>query len=238
MLPRCDVVFEGMPEILALKQAALGEASRLAGPGPIIASTTSTILVDDLAGSIEHPARFLNAHWLNPAFLVPLIELSPGRLTAPEVTARLKALLEGIGKVPVVCAARPGYIVPRIQSLAMNEAARMVEEGVASAEDIDKAVIHGFGFRFAILGLLEFIDWGGGDILHHASKYLVEALGDNRYAAPDIVATNMREGRIGMKTGQGFMNYEGVDLAAYREQRLAAFAAALRAMGLAREPVA
>jgi 3-hydroxybutyryl-CoA dehydrogenase len=150
----------------------------------------------------------------------------------------MKALLEGIGKVPVVCAARPGFIVPRIQSLAMNEAARMVEEGVASAEDIDKAVIYGFGFRFAVLGLLEFIDWGGGDILHHASRYLVEALGDSRYAAPDIIATNMREGRIGMKTGQGFMNYEGVDQAAYREKRLAAFASALRAMGLAREPVA
>ena len=223
-LPRCDVIFEGMPEILSLKQAALAEASRLAGEGPIIASTTSTILVDDLAGSIEHPGRFLNAHWLNPAYLVPLIELSPGRLTAPEVTARMKALLEGIGKVPVVCAARPGFIVPRIQSLAMNEAARMVEEGVASAEDIDKAVIYGFGFRFAVLGLLEFIDWGGGDILHHASRYLVEALGDSRYAAPEIIATNMREGRIGMKTGQGFMNYEGVDQAAYREKRLAAFA--------------
>jgi 3-hydroxybutyryl-CoA dehydrogenase len=237
-LPRCDVIFEGMPEILALKQAALAEASRLAGEGPIIASTTSTILVDDLADSIEHPGRFLNAHWLNPAYLVPLIELSPGRHTAPEVTVRMKALLEGIGKVPVVCAARPGFIVPRIQTLAMNEAARMVEEGVASAEDIDKAVIYGFGFRFAVLGLLEFIDWGGGDILHHASRYLVEALGDSRYAAPDIIATNMREGRIGMKTGQGFMNYEGVDQAAYREQRLAAFASALRAMGLAREPVA
>jgi 3-hydroxybutyryl-CoA dehydrogenase len=238
VLPRCDVIFEGMPEILALKQAALAEASRLAGEGPIIASTTSTILVDDLQGSIEHPGHFLNAHWLNPAYLVPLIELSPGRLTAPETTARLKTLLEDIGKVPVVCSARPGYIVPRIQTLAMNEAARMVEEGVASAEDIDKAVLYGFGFRFAVLGLLEFIDWGGGDILHHASNYLVEALGDSRFAAPDIIATNMREGRIGMKTGQGFMNYEGVDQAAYREQRLAAFASALRAMGLAREPVA
>ncbi|KJC57150.1 3-hydroxybutyryl-CoA dehydrogenase [Bradyrhizobium sp. LTSPM299] len=237
-LPRCDVIFEGVPEVLALKQAALAEASRLAGEGPIIASTTSTILVDDLASAIEHPGRFLNAHWLNPAYLVPLIELSPGKLTGPDTTARMKALLEGIGKVPVVCAARPGFIVPRIQTLAMNEAARMVEEGVASAEDIDKAVIYGFGFRFAVLGLLEFIDWGGGDILHHASRYLVEALGDSRYAAPDIIASNMRDGRIGMKTGQGFMNYDGVDQAAYREQRLAAFASALRAMGLARDPVA
>ena len=99
-------------------------------------------------------------------------------------------------------------------------------------------MIYGFGYRFAVLGLLEFIDWGGGDILHHASRYLVEALGDSRYAAPEIIATNMREGRIGMKTGQGFMNYEGVDQAAYREKRLAAFASALRAMGLARAPVA
>ena len=74
--------------------------------------------------------------------------------------------------MPVVCAATPGYIVPRIQALAMNEAARMVEEGVASAEDIDKAIKYGFGFRFAVLGLLEFIDWGGGDILHYASRYL------------------------------------------------------------------
>ena len=119
------------------------------GPQPIIASTTSTILVDDLSGAVEHPERFLNAHWLNPAFLVPLVELSPGAHTDPAVTARLKTLLEGIGKVPVVCAARPGYIVPRIQALAMNEAARMVEEGVASAEDIDKAIKYGFGIRFA-----------------------------------------------------------------------------------------
>ena len=75
-------------------------------------------------------------------------------------------------------------------------------------------------------------------ILHHASGYLAEALGDSRFAAPPIIEKNMREGRIGMKPGQGFMNYDGVDLAAYREKRLAAFASALRAMGLAREPVA
>ncbi len=103
----------------------------------------------------------------------------------------MKALLESIGKVPVVCAARPGYIVPRIQALAMNEAARMVEEGVASAEDIDKAINYGFGFRFAVLGLLEFIDWGGGDILYYASRYLKGALGSERYRAPEIVERNM-----------------------------------------------
>ena len=98
-----------------------------------------------------------------------------------------------------MCAPRPGYIVPRIQALAMNEAARMVEEGVASAEDIDKAIKYGFGFRFAVLGMLEFIDWGGGDILYYASRYLTQALGSERYAAPEIVERNMREGRIGLQ---------------------------------------
>jgi len=236
-LPRCDVIFEGMPEILSLKQAALAEASQLAGEGPIIASTTSTILVDDLAGSIEHPGRFLNAHWLNPAYLVPLIELSPGRLTAPEVTARMKALLEGIGKVPVVCAATPGFIVPRIQALAMNEAARMVEEGVASAEEIDKAIRYGFGFRYAVLGLLEFIDWGGGDILYYASRYLEGALGSDRYRAPDVISRNMHEGRIGLRTGAGFLDYSGMDVDAYRVKRLQAMVDLLRHFDLARPPV-
>jgi 3-hydroxybutyryl-CoA dehydrogenase len=231
------VIFEGVPEVPALKREVLARISALAGPAPIIASTTSTILVDDLSGAVDRPERFLNAHWLNPAYLIPLVELSPGAHTDPAVTARLKALLEGIGKVPVVCAARPGYIVPRIQALAMNEAARMVEEGVASAEDIDKAIKYGFGVRFATLGMLEFIDWGGGDILYHASRYLTGALGDARYTAPEIVERNMAEGRIGLKTGNGFLDYASLDLDAYRRGRLAAFVALLRHLGLTRPPV-
>jgi 3-hydroxybutyryl-CoA dehydrogenase len=236
-LSSASIIFEGVPEVLDLKRAALARASQLAGPTPIIASTTSTILVDDLSGAVERPERFLNAHWLNPAFLVPLVELSPGARTDPAVTARVKALLEGVGKVPVVCAARPGYIVPRIQALAMNEAARMVEEGVASAEDLDKAIKYGFGIRFAVLGMLEFIDWGGGDILYYASRYLTGALGSERYAAPEIVERNMAEGRTGLRTGAGFLNYEGLDVEAYRRERLKAFVDLLGHFGLNRPPV-
>ena len=231
------VIFEGVPEVLDLKREALARASQLAGPKPIIASTTSTILVDDISSAVEHPERFLNAHWLNPAFLVPLVEMSPGKHTDPAITAKLKAMLEGIGKVPVICAARPGYIVPRIQSLAINEAARMVEEGIASAEDIDKAIKYGFGFRFAVLGMLEFIDWGGGDILYYASRYLTKALDNERYASPDIVERNMKEGHIGLKTRRGFLNYEGMDIDAYRAERLKAFAGLLNHLGLVKPPV-
>ena len=237
VLAKATVIFEGVPEVLDLKKQVLARASALAGASPIIASTTSTIMVGDLSSAVEIPERFLNAHWLNPAFLMPLVELSPSARTDPAVTARLKALLEGIGKVAVVCAARPGFIVPRIQALAMNEAARMVEEGVASPEDIDKAITYGFGIRYAVLGMLEFIDYVGGDTLYYASRYLTEALGDARYAAPPIIERNMREGNIGLKTGRGFLDYEGLDIEFYRRQRLEALVGMLRFLGHTRPPV-
>jgi 3-hydroxybutyryl-CoA dehydrogenase len=236
-LAGCAIIFEGVPELVELKREVLAAASTCVAPDIIIASTTSTILVDDIAGAVAHPHRFLNVHWLNPAYLIPLVEISPGAATDPAVTAGVKTLLEGIGKVPVVCAATPGFIVPRIQALAMNEAARMVEEGVASAADIDKAIRYGFGFRYAVLGLLEFIDWGGGDILYYASRYLEGALGSDRYRAPEVISYNMREGRIGLRTGAGFLDYSGLDVDAYREQRLAALVDLLRHFGLARPPV-
>jgi 3-hydroxybutyryl-CoA dehydrogenase len=230
-------LFEGVPEVLELKRKVLTAASKSVSPEVIIASTTSTILVDDLSGSVEHPNRFLNVHWLNPAYLIPLVEISPGESTDPSIVSQVKALLEGIGKVPVVCAATPGFIVPRIQALAMNEAARMVEEGVASADDIDKAIRYGFGFRYAVLGLLEFIDWGGGDILYYASRYLEGALGSDRYRAPEVISKNMKDGRIGLRTRAGFLDYSGLDIDAYRERRLAALVDMLRHFGLARPPV-
>jgi len=236
-LAGAGLIFEGVPEVVELKREVLAEASKSVRRDVVIASTTSTILVDDLSAAVESPGRFLNVHWLNPAYLIPLVEVSPGAATDPAVVAKIKDLLEGIGKVPVVCAARPGFIVPRIQALAMNEAARMVEEGVASAEDIDKAIKFGFGFRYAVLGLLEFIDWGGGDILYYASRYLEAALGSDRYRAPEVVSRNMHEGRIGMRSGAGFLDYSGLDVEAYRERRLSELVDMLRHFGLARPPV-
>lgn len=230
------IVFECVPEVREAKAAAFALFDAHAAPDAILASTTSTMLSTDLAQLTRRPRFFLNAHWLNPAFLMPLVELSPCAETDAAVLGRLRAFLERLGKVPVVCKASPGYIVPRIQALAMNEAARLVEEGVASAEDVDKAVAYGFGLRFAVLGLLEFIDWGGGDILYRASNYLAHALDDERFAPPDIVRANMEAGRIGLKSGTGFFDYAGVDVEAYRRRRMAAFVDALRANGLLRPP--
>ncbi|MEM7213446.1 MAG: 3-hydroxybutyryl-CoA dehydrogenase [Pseudomonadota bacterium] len=231
-LASADVIFEAVPETLDAKRAAFQFISDSASSEAIIASTTSTMLSTELQDMVARPERFLNAHWLNPAFLVPLVELSPGDATDPAVTQHLKDLLEAIGKVPVVMKASPGFIIPRIQALAMNEAARLYEEGVASAEDIDKATKYGLGFRFAILGMLEFIDWGGGDILHHASRYMADATGQDRFEAPKIIGRNMVEGRLGLRSGSGFLDYDGMDVPAYQQERLAAFVAMLGHMGM------
>jgi 3-hydroxybutyryl-CoA dehydrogenase len=235
-LAAANYIFEGVPEVLEWKREALAFAAPHLGADAVLASTTSTFLVDTLAEFAPAPERFLNAHWLNPAYIVPLVELSPGQRTDAAVVAAVKALLEAIGKVPVICAAAPGFIVPRIQALAMNEAARIVEEGLATPEDVDKATRYGIGFRYAAMGLLEFIDYGGGDILYYASRYLAEAMGAPRFAAPDIVDHNMREGRIGLRSGRGFYDFAGVDVAAYRKDVLSRLVGQLRHVNLLLPP--
>lgn len=236
-LTDAKIVFEGVPEVLDAKKHAFALFDEHASKNAILASTTSTILSTDLAEFTKSPDKFLNAHWLNPAFLVPLVEVSPTPNTDSNVITELNNFLESIGKVPVLCKASPGYIVPRIQALAMNEAARIVEDGVATAEDVDKAIKYGFGFRFAVLGMLEFIDWGGGDILYHASNYMTKAMNDERFAAPDIIKSNMENDRIGLRTGQGFYNYDNVDVAEYQQQKMAAFLKMLQDNDMVRKPV-
>ncbi len=235
-LAAADLVFEAVPETLDAKRDAFARLSRDCRPDAILASTTSTILVTDLVPMVEGPHRLLNAHWLNPAYVIPLVELSTHPGTAPEVVARLRALLEDVGKVPVVCGPAPGYIVPRLQALVMNEAARMIDEGVATAEEIDRATRHGLGLRFAAIGVVEFIDFGGNDILYHASRYLSDTLSRERYAVPEVVDRMMREGRNGLRSGEGFYDYRGRDLAAYRKDVLSRTLAMLRHAGLQRAP--
>lgn len=230
-LGTCEIIYEAVPEVLAAKRACFDFVNEHLDPSVVVASTTSTFLVSELANMVVQPQRFMNAHWLNPAHLMPLVEISRTDDVDSAALERLQASLQSIGKVSVVCSASPGYIVPRIQALAMNEAARLVEEGVASAEEVDRAINTGFGPRFAVLGLLEFIDWGGGDILYYASNYLAEKV-DGRYRPPSIVENNMKAGLNGVREGRGFFDYSGVDVAEYRHKRLREFVELLSHRGL------
>ncbi len=231
-LAAAEIVFEGVPETLAAKRDAFEAINRHCSDQAIVTSTTSSIVVTELAPLVRRPERFLNMHWLNPAYLIPVVELSTHAGTAAEVLARTRAIMEGIGKLPVVCGPAPGYIVPRLQALMMNEAARMVEEGVATAEEIDKATRHGLGLRFAAIGVVEFIDFGGADILHHASREMAASIDPVRYAAPPIIGRMMTEGRLGLKSGSGFYDHAGRDPADYRRDVLARILAQVREAGL------
>ena len=126
-LKQCDLVLEGVPEKLSVKQDIFAWLDQHIAPDCIVASTTSTFLVTEIAKMLSSPERVINAHWLNPAYLIPLVELSRSEQTSDQTVLALKSFLTSIGKVAVVCNAKAGYIVPRIQALPMNEAARMVE---------------------------------------------------------------------------------------------------------------
>lgn len=235
-LAGAELVFEGVPETLDAKREAFATLNRLCRPDAVLTSTTSSILVTQLAELVERPERFLNMHWLNPAYVIPVVELSCHPGTDPQVLERTKATLAAIGKLPVVCGPTPGYIVPRLQALVMNEAARMVQEGAATAEEIDKATRYGLGLRFAALGVVEFIDFGGCDILHHASREMSATIDAARYAAPEIVDRMVAQGRLGLKSGSGFYDYDGRDLGAYRRDVLSRTLGMLRHAGLWHPP--
>ena len=208
-LEDCGFVQEALPESVPLKCDALGRLSAVVRDDAIVASGSSTISPSHLADALAHPERFLVAHWLNPAHIIPLVDVVPGPATSRAAVERTVALLEALGKVPVTCKDSPGFIGPRLQVLLMNEAVRLVEEGVATPEDVDRAFRAGMGFRYASVGLFEFIDWGGVDILYRASRYMAEALGDERFKPARMVEEKMARNELGPKTGRGFFDYAG-----------------------------
>lgn len=219
-LAAADLVFEGVPETLEAKRQAFELMNRECRDDAILTSTTSSILVTELTVLVRKPERFLNIHWLNPAYVIPVVELSVHPGTDPAILERARGLMQAIGKMPVVCGATPGYIVPRLQALIMNEAARMIEEGAATAEEIDRATRYGLGLRFAALGVVEFIDFGGADILYHASREMSASVSAERYRAPEVLNRMMAAGELGLKTGRGFYDYAGRDVNAYRRDVL------------------
>ncbi len=228
-LATADLVVEAVSERREDKAPILARIAAAVRTDCAIGSTTSTIAPDELAAMVTGPRRYLNVHWINPAHVSPLVELQPGRETDPDLVEALRVLHEAMGKVPIVCGPSPGYLMPRLQIALMNEAARMVEEGVAAPADIDRAVRWGLGIRYANMGVLEFVDWGGAEILLHAGRYMAAATGEPRFAPPALVARMIDEGRAGLRTGQGFYDWRERDVPA--EQR----AVQRRIVGLLRD---
>lgn len=230
-----DVGFvqEALPELVELKRETFARVSRAVPEDAIIASGSSTISPKHLVESVARRERFIGTHWLNPAHIIPLVEVVAGPGTAEATVETTLEFLAELGKTPVRCGDSPGFIGPRLQVLLMNEAVRLVEEGVATPEEVDKAFRAGMGFRYNTIGLFEFIDWGGVDILHRASGFLTAALGDDRFKAARLVEEKIQKNELGPKTGRGFYDYEGDKREAFETEKVRAL---LRQLKQQRKP--
>jgi 3-hydroxybutyryl-CoA dehydrogenase len=216
---RANFVFEAIPEKPDLKLKLFRKISPFIQRDSIVCSTTSTINLKTLRKGFIYPEKLLLTHWLNPAFIIPLVEVAATDETDLQSIEQMKEVLKKIGKVPVLLKDSPGFVVPRIQAVAMNEAIRIFQEGVATAEDIDLAIKTGFAFRLSVFGLLEFVDVGGLDILAYADDFLFSTLKSGRFEKPRLVEERMKKGETGLRGGKGFYHYECVDVRALLNKR-------------------
>ena len=219
-----DVVIEAVLERIDLKRKIFADLDKIAPPGAILATNSSFIVSSRIADATKRPAQVCNLHFFNPALVMKLVEVVQGPHVSDETAKCMMDFCLKIDKIPIhIKKEVDGFVLNRIIAAINKEAMWMLEMGVASAEDIDKATRIGFGIRYAVLGMLEFIDWGGGDILYHASNYLAQNIDEQRFSPPDIVRRNMEQGRGGLRDGKGFYDYGDIDVDAYRRQRLGAF---------------
>jgi len=207
-LAGADFVIETVSEILELKKDVLTKADAVCRPETIFASNTSQFSITALASATHRGERFIGMHWFNPAVIMRLIEVVCGLETGPETLETTLALCERLGKEAVVCKKdTAGFITTRMLSLWGAEAARILEDGIATIEDIDKACRLGFGHP---MGPFELSDFSGLDTGLQVRQNLFEAYGE-RYRPTATQLNMVHAGRLGRKSGRGYYDYRRDD---------------------------
>lgn len=221
-------VTEAVREDLAVKQALFARIEVLAPASAIIASNSSTFMISQSAAKMKHPERAIVTHWFNPPHIVPVVEVVPGPRTNAATTRSTLALIRRLGREAILLRREiPGFLVNRIQAALMREVWDLLDQGVASAEDLDTAVRGALGFRLAALGQLEVGDFGGLDV-HGAVFRNLAPLIKSDAKLPATVAKLLAAGHLGVKTGRGFYTYTARSAAAKRARRDRAFLALLK----------
>ncbi len=219
-----DLIIEAVPEDLDLKQKVLGAAEKASSSDTILATTTSVIQVTDIGTTLERPQQFIGAHWMNPPYALPLVEIIPSSQTKDDVVKSVRTFLEDTcGKRTVTCGDAPGFLVNRMAAAVLVEAAKMIEEGVASFEDIDRAWKEHMGYIFLQFGPFGNIDHIGLDTITMAANYLAFVLEDDRFRPPAWLQEKVNSGNLGTKSGKGIYDYSGrspEDLRIERVQKL------------------
>jgi len=209
-LTGAQYVLEAVPERLQLKQQLFVQFEGCCSQDAILATNTSGLRITDIASVCQHPERVGGMHWANPAEIVPLVEVIRGEQTSDNTVEIIYQVTEKLGKMPVVVNKDiPGFVSNRLQYAVLREALHLVETGVVSAQDVDRTLKCGVGFRYPWLGPLETADLGGLDVFHGISQYLFKEL-SHMTTSPEFFDQIVQEGKLGIKTGQGFYDYRGV----------------------------
>lgn len=206
-----DLVEEMVPEDLALKRKIFRQLDELSERDAILASCTSSFRISTITSEVKDRTRCVGTHWFNPAYLVPLVELVRCPETSDDVIKSTKHVLDKLGKTTIVCKDSPGFVANRIQHALNNEAMLVLQEGLASAEDIDTAVRMSFGLRLPIIGPLQTIDLSGLDTALRIRRYMQGSLRTTRFRPPRMLMEKVGLGQLGLKSGRGFYNYKGID---------------------------
>jgi 3-hydroxybutyryl-CoA dehydrogenase len=207
-----DYVIEAIPEIMELKQDMFKQLDALCKPHAILATNTSELSVTKIAAATNRPDRVIGMHWFNPPPVMKLVEIVRGVRTSDETLRLTEEVSHKMGKETVVCKDAQGFITSRALCALLVECYRIAEEGLASFEDIDKAIRLGLNHP---MGPLELSDYVGMDVLVHASEGMVEAFGD-RFRMPQSVIKQVEAGFYGRKSGRGFYDYSQKEAASLK----------------------
>ena len=214
-----DLVMESVAENVEIKQQTFSIAERHCNPKAILATNTSSMSLSAISSTLARPEYFLSIHFFSPPYLMPLVEVSPVPATLPETCDLGARWVESLGNVAVPLAKEvQGFIANRIQAACLREALYIVEQGWASPETVDKAIVISLGRRYSVTGPLESADMGGLDIFDRVLAQLSPVL-DSRTTPSPLVVEAVKNGRLGMKNGKGLYDWPPETIAARRNAR-------------------
>lgn len=199
-------IFEAVFEDIGVKKELFGKLDAVCGDDTVYATNTSSIAITEMASLVKRPARFVGMHFFNPVPMMRLVEVIPAMQTEKAVTDLALAMAVKLGKTPITCKDTPGFVVNRLLIPYMLDAVRLLEAGVASAEDIDTAMKLGAGMP---MGPFELMDFTGVEISHLVGEIFYGYTKEARFASPGLLRNMVSAGYLGRKTGRGFYDYSG-----------------------------
>ncbi len=219
------LVLEAVVENLAVKQDLFRQLDSLCPRETILATNTSTLRISQIACATQRPDKVIGIHWVNPPYLIPLVEVIRGDETSQETVDFCLALLKRIKVVPGLCQKDiPGFIINRIQKVILNEALSLVERGIATLEDVDNIIWLALGARLALYGPLRINDLIANKAQSlHGFEYMYRETGDPRFKPSDLMKEKVEKGALGIGTGKGWYDYAGKSPAELTDERTAAF---------------